>query len=402
MKILILTQLPIRDTPVDELIARHLRKLGHTVWVEFLIRAFGTDNIGGRKAVFKFKPDLVVLPEVRCEYGCDLNEAIRGMGIRTVVRRCEPGYSNDERETISDELASVIRGRWPYVVDLELVWHEDFLEALNKPFVKAVGAFPFDLYFLKKKKRHKKKTVLCAAAWDYADRTPQYSIPEVSLGSPLHAEHYWRCRKGRDLWIKEILKAVEKYPDWHFILKVHPAELPFEYRKVFGDKVEVIHMTKAVEALTTADVLIHAGSTMAVEAHLWDIPAFRLGGDDNHPLAGVSPEINEIDLSVELGKSNADTNVIKYLEKTFFGRMDGRACFRAAEEIDKIKPQKTTFPQRWPDSPNNYETPDTCRELTWEKSPMDIVHCPACKNLLYLKPGVKLAKCPWCAVMVQR
>lgn len=404
MKILILTQLPIRDTPVDKLIAKHLRKMGHTVWVEYLIRALGTETPGGRKAVQLYKPELVVTPDIRGEYSRDLNEALRGMGLRTVLRRSEPGYSKDFRKTITDEFATAIRGRWAYTADLELVWNEEFLEPLNNPVAKAVGAFAFDVFFLKKKKKHKRKTVLCASAWDYADRTPEYSIPEVAKGSPLHKEHYWRCRNGRDLWIKEILKAVDKYPDWHFILKTHPAEVPFEYMDTFGDKVEIMYLPPSIEALATTDILIHAGSTMAAEAHLWDIPAFRLGGEDDHPLAGISPEINEIDLDdVELGKSNADIGTLKYLEKTFFGTMDGKACLRAAEEINKIKPpHEVHIPQRWPDSPNNYETPDTRRYLSWEMFPMDCVHCPACKNLAYLRPKVNLAKCPHCAVMFQR
>jgi hypothetical protein len=365
----------------------------------------------GREIILKSKPDVIVIPEVRCEHTIDFVEAVGQMGIRIVVRKTEPCFGQKDYEKATESQRNIVLGRWPYYVDLEICWCPDSVPVLkNWPNflgdnVRWGGAFTFDHYFpLPKRKKQDKKTVLFASAWDYAERDPEFSIPEVPLGDPVHVIAHDRCREGRDKWIAEIKRLLKKYPDWQIILKTHPAEQPEEYEDAFDDKVTVIVNDFAFRILPFADVLIHAGSTMAAEAHLMGIPAYRFGSyEKDHLILDISPEVDKIELDkFDIGKSNANTEVIKELEETYFGPIDGQACVRAAKYIDRLMPNEKDIPRTWPDSKRDYTTFGVEKELKLGMRHRDILQCCCCKRLVFVSPVIKLAKCPHCSLMLGR
>jgi hypothetical protein len=433
--------------------AKYLRSMGHQTWVKGLVGF-------GRESVIKYKPDAVVLPENRCEYTRDFVENLAGMGILTIVRRTEPGFS--KADTRSEVHKDFCVGKWFYYVDLELVWSEEFADILRDKYYKknvvACGGFAFDPYYpkpvndicahytgpwsednkcqvginyynaikgheygkddwlnylpcvksrkskykCKQFKKQKKKTALFASIWDYADRNPTYCVPEIPYGHPIHAENFYKCREGRDIWIAELKRCMKAYPDWNILLKIHPAEHPTEYVQVFGDSLKIFLHEKASEMLPCADVLIHAGSTMSIEAHLLGIPSYQLGALEDTLIGEVSPRIEKVELDkIELGKSNANLETIKKLEDTFFGKIDGQSCLRAAREINKLKPNKTNIPKRWPQTDRNYETPGVTQYPPWDKI-TDGVQCVGCHNLLHMEPHLSLIKCPYCSLALMR
>ena len=80
-KISVLTNLPARDKSTDEYLGEELRDLGYEVNVtDFLPK--------NREHILLYKPNLVVLPEPRCEYTVDFIEIIRAWGIKVVIKRC--------------------------------------------------------------------------------------------------------------------------------------------------------------------------------------------------------------------------------------------------------------------------------------------------------------------------
>jgi len=229
-------------------------------------------------------------------------------------------------------------------------------------------------------------------------------VPELPYGHPIHAEKYWICRNGRDKWLEEIKRCVKDYPLWDIAIKVHPAEHPTEYEEVFKDtKVKIYHREFAVDVLPKASVLIHAGSTMALEAHLLKIQAVQFANYADVLINSVSPTVDKVELDkIKLNESNANTKIIKRLEETFYGKIDGHACKRAAVYINEVKPRKTAIPNIWPENEISYETPGTYKRLNWDMGEMDIVQCVGCYNILYIKPELKLMKCPWCAIALAR
>jgi len=378
--------------------------MGHTVGVANFV-------LYGREIILKSKPDVIVIPEVRCEHTIDFVETVGQMGVRIVVRKTEPCFGQKDYDKATESQRNIVLGRWPYYVDLEICWCPDSVPVVkNWPNflgdnVQWGGAFTFDHYWpLPKKKKGKKKTVLFASAWDYAERDPEYSIPEVPIGDPIHIEAHKKCRDGRDKWIAEIKYLLKKYPDWQIILKTHPAEQPEEYEIAFGDQVTVIVNEFAFRMLPMADVLIHAGSTMAAEAHLMGIPAYRFGNyEQDHLILDISPEVDKIELDkFDIGKSNANTEVIKELEETYFGPIDGKACERAAKYINRLMPNKKSIPLVWPESKRDYTTFGVHKEMALGMSHRDVLQCCCCKRLVFVSPAVKLAKCPHCSLMLAR
>jgi len=410
MRVLILTQTISRDGWIDQSIANHLKKLGHTAEaIQFIPH--------GRREVLKYKPHVVVVPEAGSEYCRDFCIACRRMGIKVAVRRCEPGLTKHDYDEASEDKRRLYISSWDYFVDLELVWSEPFKEilmgrseVLNKN-VKVIGGIAFDPYFpIKKREANNpgKKHLVLAASWDYADRTSAFSVPEAPFGSPLHKYYFDKGREGRMLWIDEILDCYDDLKDeWDITLKTHPVEAAAEYEHYFKDTdIKVIQLPSARETLEHTDLLVHPASTMAIEAHLMGIPALRFGncGNKGYLLASVSTGIKSLREvnDATLGKSNANQDVIDQLSKDFFGPIDGNACERAAKAISELEPMRLTFPSRWPDSDTNYEIAGTSKYPQVASNNTDIGQCPACKNVHYFHPAQRVGKCPWCGAMVIR
>lgn len=399
MRILICVQSEPRDGLIDLKIKEELEKLGHEVKTCNFV-------LNGRKEVIKFKPHVIIMPEARCEYSRDYNEQVRYMKIRTVVRRTEAGFTKDNPS--SEQHKRFCVGNWPYEVDLEIVWSEEFADILRNKYHKenviACGGAIFDVYFPRpERKKHKKKVVLFATIWDYADRRPYYCVPELPIGDKIQEENYYKCRQGRDVWIKEIKRVCKDYPDWHVVVKVHPAEHPTEYVQKLGKMAEVLNSPKAVDTLSNSDLLVHAGSTMAVEAHLMGIPAIQFCDLEETLMSKVSPHVRRVELDkIDLSKSNANVKVIEELEKRVFGTIDGKGCQRIAEAVNKLEPREIDVPDKWPEIDRSYETPGVFRECDWDKGALDAAQCVGCKNIVFVKKYITLFKCPYCSLALCR
>jgi len=417
-RILILTQAMARDNLIDISIGEELEKLGHTVWVRPYVAM-------GRPAVLGLKPNIVVLPEARCEYTIDFCEVLKKMGIKIVIRRCEPMYALQDKKTYTKDELDLICSCFPYkdLIDLEIVWQKDSIKELinggynEKDKLVAAGGFAFGLYHNKKllndlycrhefTKRYqidiKKKNMLIATAWDYADRNRDYSVPEAPDGHETHHTYYDRCQIGRKAYIELIRRLVETYSnEWNIMVKVHPAEHPWQYQRMFGKRVPVIQTDAAIEVLRCCDLLIHAGSTMALEMHLLNKPSLHfMNYIDGKTLNTMTPECKTIDeviekvKTTELNKSNIDKKAMQKCVKTFFGSMDADVYKRTAEAIDKVKPnEQIKIPMIWPKPLREYITEGV------SKTPkQEVWRCGTCEKNCFVDVGKKVVKCPNCAL----
>ncbi|MHC4489694.1 MAG: hypothetical protein ACYSW7_11055 [Planctomycetota bacterium] len=192
-KVLILTASPVRDRYIDKLIARELTTLGSEVRIHPCLRE-------GRDATLEFLPDVVVVPPIRNIYARDLAEQLKKWKCGVITRHTEPSCSWQDWKRMNEKQKMEILGRWPYMVDMELVWSQDEAEILNKrqhvPFrAMPVGSFSADVYKnkdyvreLKKKSafnakwkfNSKKKTLLIASPWGFADTAPDLHIDDIA------------------------------------------------------------------------------------------------------------------------------------------------------------------------------------------------------------------------------
>ena len=354
MKILILTASPIRDHLIDELIAEELRKRGHEVWVKPCLRE-------GRKAAMEIKPDVVVTPPIRNPYSRDFVETLKHHGVGVVSRHTEASCDWADYKNMTQNEKIDINGRFPYKIDKELVWGPDEEQILGKrpagfPTI-SVGAFGLDVCkqdptrfgnkqsFKQKYGFKHAKTVLIACPWGFAD-----SAPDLNIDETVNAR---KDIEGRAKHIAMIKELKEKIGDkWNLLITLHPGVLPEEYKAAFPD-IPIDTDRSSIELLTHCDALIHSGSTMGMEMHMLKKPAFQYQDVNckltagwwlktGTPLSKVSPSFETVDALAEaiLGskkKSNANLDSIKELEEGRYGKMDGLAYKRAADEIETVE-----------------------------------------------------------------
>ncbi len=171
--------------------------------------------------------------------------------------------------------------------------------------------------------------------------------------------------------------------------------------------------------------MIHAGSTMAINAHLLGIPAWQYGdvnakgyetwwSDPESAISKVSPCYKDVEGLIKAVQeyksgSNASQESLDTLEKGRYGLMDGKSIARAADVIDKIKGQFTLC---WPQSTRDYSQLAILKEPRQLFTPM---RCKICGHEFLIVNDSYFAKvkqytgfkgefrhvhgssCPWCS-----
>lgn len=411
MKIAILTLTGQRDEHIDHRLAHELRKYGHEVNIRNYIYA-------GRETVCYDKPDVVIHPMPGGQYKYDFVEQCKEWGCVVIVRRGEAGMGREQFEKLDDNRKSIILGNWDYspYVDLELTWGQEFSDIIAEQGcmpakrIKACGAFAFDSYFTVRGHlpNDHKKTILFATGFSTCDCRSEYCELGIKEDSDYHKEIYAIHRKARDTWLDAIKELVKWFGDeWAFELKVRPGEMTEEYEKTLPDAVKIhAQRTSAAAVLRHTDILVHSGSTMAIEAHLLGIPAFNFCNVNPDPL--LSQVSLMLDTYEELefnlcratpGRSNINESVLGQLQEHLYGPIDGKACERAAAFVhEHIKDKRitTNIPDTWPKT-----TKHLADGVHLEKQEGDARWlCVCCRNSYFAAPyGV--TKCPYCGMQIQ-
>ena len=175
-----------------------------------------------------------------------------------------------------------------------------------------------------------------------------------------------------------------------YLVTLHPGVLVAPYKQSLDQmKIPLDTESTATDILVNTDVLIHSGSTMGIEMHCMDKPAFQFQDvnekytcgwwiKSGSALSRVSPRIedlNELAKAVSLAeKSNADKTAIKELETGRYGKMDGKAYKRAAKEINEVTGK---FKFCWPRAHVDYDQICTFKE---EAKAISKGYCGICKK----------------------
>jgi len=411
-KIVILDMCPQRDWVLDTFIAEYLNEMGH----DAVIRKYIPD---GRDAVTIEKPDVVVLPPIRCNYTYDFAQRLKAWGVSIVVRRSEAGVSRKKFDSLEAMWQEDHLGRFKYgpLIDAECVWGPEFAQILidhqrvSEDKVHIVGGVTLDPYFKYdiKEAVGKAKTIECknpgkvilfASGFLHADHREDFSLPEAPYNDPIHRVLVNRDKAVRDLWIA-VMKETAKHHN--VIFRPHPDENLSQYSELMG--IENLYIDREMGTavvLKCCDFLVHAGSTMAVEAHLLDKPTAMLGDTSQDDLIGtISPKVNSVgDLLKVIEKSNGSNARIKdlsELEESFYGPIDGQATRRVANVVDMVareKKNKPEIPNSWPkEELRNYETPGV-KKIDHD----EVWRCICCKKLFVNSTGSTYRPCPHCGI----
>lgn len=423
MKVLVLSMSPERDWYIDEQICRELQKLGHKTFLRNYLQ-------DGRTAVIFEKPDVAVIPVVRCPYTRDFAKRIHSWGIKVAARRSEAGVSTAMYYRMPRHLQVNQIGRYDYddFVDMELVWGKEFADILvrenkiRKDKIRLIGGIALDTYklpdygekiaklagtkeafFEKNNLDPNKPTIFWACGFKMADVNPDYTLPEAEFGDPIHRELYEKDKDGRKHWIEAINKLYSRYSDkYNFFVRPHPGEVCLKYRQRLSVGIAISLEGSAAIGLVHSDILIHAGSTLAVDAHMLNKPAYSFYKAAEDDLIGnVSPrcdtpeELADMIDNVVFGKSNSLITSINDLE-SFYGIIDGHACERTALAVNEFAECEiqTNIPDYWPEEELNDYTTEGVIKL----SNLPIQYCNVCKKPFQLLNGQKQVPCPHCSI----
>jgi len=407
-KILLLSHVITRDTLIDDIIINELKSRGYLVW-----KCGVTGGI--KKTITTVKPDIVIMPELRCEFTVEVAKFLHEWGAQVVIRRCEMGHS--EESTFHPQFEDALFGNYPEIYDYiqyDMVWGPKFKRMLSERFkqplkkFKVIGA-PFDDYFLKrpsdeeiKKRTPGKKSILFLTGFGYADINPIYAIPEALDGQEIHGRMVKFHREVRSKFIQMmrlVMAAVGDEAD--YLLRLHPGDREGIYRDTFGDDLGYVSAEFPIQSLMRADVVIHSGSTMGYEAHMENVPALNFGNflldkvvGQIHPIINCPYELCKALGKIEFGKSNAIKENVEFLEKNYYGPLDGKMHKRIADVIDLLSENETNIPNDWPSS----------KEPKFKSTGvMPIIEawvCSECGSQFGLLPGRGMAKCPYCGIAV--
>jgi surface carbohydrate biosynthesis protein len=403
-KILMFSHNPMRDMMFDSMLENDLRVKGNMVWNRpFLKNDF--------EAICTIKPDVIVLPEIRVEYSLTMAKQFKAWGGKVIVRMCEMGVTQKALPEITQEYREAIYGHFETdsIVDRVILFGEAQkalyckYSGVSDEKVVAVGAMPFDPYFTPLPPRHErnKPVMLFATGFSYADRNTEYALPEGRVGQKLHVDKVQACRVNRAKWLQAIPALHSIYGrDYRFIVRPHAGEKQECYKEILKHCATVSTSGTGILTLHESDILIHAGSTMGIEAHITNKPGICMNPVSQDPVVKrLHPDGSTVEGFVEamskitLGKSNANPQAAEELS-TYYAPIDGKAHLRAAEAIDAVEIQPTKIPDEWPKMKEALYTDDS-----------DIIiacaqwHCAGCKNVYWVKDmNREMVKCPYCGI----
>jgi len=422
MRVLVLSMVPSRDWDIDAQICAELKALGHIP----ILRKYLQD---GRDAVVIERPDLVLVPPVRCPYTRDFATRCKQWGMKVVARRSEAGVSHAMYEKLDRDARINQIGRYDYndCIDMELVWGREFAEILvaeekvEGSKVRIIGGISLDRYLDRYAERlktlvgtrkaffeqtgfdPKKKTLLWACGFKFADINPDYNLPEAMPGDPIHRKLYDRDMDSRQHWLRAMKQLWPRYKDrFNFLVRPHPGEIHAQYASQLPLEMRIDTNASVAQAIYFCDVLIHAGSTLAVDAHVLGKPALSFYGCADDDLIGnVSPRCSTVTGlsrlldSLILGRSNASIDSLHDLEP-FYGPIDGKACKRVARAVHEFSSTQFDLhiPKRWPEQElNDYSTPGV---IKLRKLP--IRYCQTCGKPFQVLDGQNRIACPHCGI----
>lgn len=407
-KILILSHNQQRDSFADQILHDELCRRGHSVTTRRML----ADD---RQAICMIQPDILVVPELRCEYTVNLCKQYKKWGGKVVVRVCEVGITKESIPNISEEYRKAIFGNYPIndSVDLLLAWGKEQAKLIKEYSdiddgkVVGIGGIAFDQYFFPfKGPKSKKPTILMATGFSYADRNPEFAIPEAMCDEELHAKWVMRGREGRSSWIR-MIKMVSAYHGEKYDINIlpHPGERHEAYEACLRGVGKVIKSSSAFLEVNLSDIIVHAGSTIGYEAHLTGKPAFNYKNVcDDVITSKVSPNIDDpLKLLEAIEKVKPGSNAIKkrvaFLERNYYGPVDGKAYMRCADEIGKIEvSSELKIPEHWP--AESQPLTDIDKDIALQAAQW---FCSACSNKFFVtKMHREMVKCPYCGISCVR
>jgi surface carbohydrate biosynthesis protein len=177
-----------------------------------------------------------------------------------------------------------------------------------------------------------------------------------------------RDLKSRDIFHEAFYRLVNDYPEVNFIIKPHPSEDHTPYYNILKKfntgtsqgRVAVVLTEYIWDVLNATDILLERSCLTGMEAWFMGKPTIELHLNPDEwyhsdLMAGGSDEVNSYEdlrqkIDYYLAGGKIDSDKIKHREKIinrWCMALDGRACLRVAEEVDKFLANRRNATKRF-------------------------------------------------------
>ena len=365
-RILIVVPNVLRDLEGHALVAYYLRaRYEHDV--EFCLLSQLNER------VWAYAPDVLVLD--RIDNRMPLVRRAKQIGMKVVLLPTV-GFVQEGIATEARRAGGLERGE--EVLDLCFTWGSharDLLlhqTRLSEAQVCAVGAVRFDAYsqpFLSLAESRESMLrgagitdvgapliVWCTSTYHIRTRNLEATVRSaVATGVPeaeIRAQLEDEGTAFRDL-ADVVTTLAARHPEWKFLIKLHPSELPGPYRELAHtySNIHLLSETRIRDVLFHCDVLLTHCSTAATEAWMlgkpvlevalgkYHVPSPREYLEGSHVMTAlgeierlVAEYLGERPLSIPDDQQRARNAFLARV----YGSIDGKAGKRCAEEIDRL------------------------------------------------------------------
>jgi surface carbohydrate biosynthesis protein len=374
------------------------RDLPGLVWLGLHLEDLGADvryarNTMEASALWRHRPDAIVLNHVMDGGRRELLKRMRGLGLRVVVLATEgiPGFG---------EIPDLDPDRYgsPDSVDLHLVWNGEYerhLKGMKRwpdNAIRRVGVPRFDFYqpplrsllptrgdferewdLDSSRKNLIFTTNFTHARYHVRDREYlRQDYSKLGVGTRLKdtTEIARRDFESREIFVKTLMNAPRRFPDVNVVVRPHPNEEHAYWEGIIGQlrtqnpgvRAALVVRGCIWDVLNSADVLVQRSCTTGMEAWLLDLPTIeeRINPDEwyvseghasgsdlatsesalweriEHYLAGGA-------IPAELGSRRRS-----WLQR-WCGDLDGRSTQRAARAIHDLvdSSPRASYPPGW-------------------------------------------------------
>ncbi len=360
------------------------RDLLSSVYIKLLLEKRGYRVTLARNGFERFilpvvQPDAVIFNHVYEDKRVDLVKKFKPNGLQVIVLPTEniPVMEN-VKKLFAGQMSDLS------IVDLYFVWNDEVGDimrkgkAIDESLIKVIGVPRYDIYrdplsslimdrkdFLAKYNLNSRYPVITMTTnftlAGFAARNVEFFKKDIKglKSDQIGYDHDLAIRdlKSREIFHDAFYKLVKDYPEVNFIIKPHPSEDHTPYYDILKKvndgqgqgRVAVVLTEYIWDVLNATDVLLERSCLTGMEAWFMGKPTIELhlnpdewyhsvlmaGGSDE--VTGYEQLRKRIDHYLAGGKT--DSGKLKHREEIinlWCGGLDGGACLRVADEVDKF------------------------------------------------------------------
>lgn len=392
IKIQIITPYITRDFPAYSLLGYYLKnKFGYEIYY--------SNGYDIEKKIYREKPVVLIFDHLEWNFKGNQLRLSNQLGLLNIVLPTE-GLFLDEETVIR---TSGYYNQVTHLVDFQFSWGSYVNNLLiekgiiEKDKIQITGCPRFDFYhpslfklsltkkdfYNKYNLNENKPIILWATNTVYIGQDHNKIRQKYVKRSSLKLEEINAILENEVVQFNDqsklFLQLAKKFPEYNFLIKIHPAELVKPYEDLIKDipNIKLIFNEPIMDFLINCDILIQRNCTTANEAWMLNKPVFQTELNE-YSIKSKDFFINACDIITSFDEAvekinyyinggEINTKQIKFrndfIEKFYF-KIDGKSYIRVADKINEVILSKFKSTE---DIKNVYNNISLSEKLYWKK-----------------------------------